>query len=347
MDNSIQLIDVHKTFGDEPVLKKMNLTIKDKEFLTLLGPSGCGKTTTLRLIAGFETPTDGKILLQGKDVSNVPPHKRNVNTVFQKYALFTHMDVFENVAFGLRIKKRPEDEIKSRVIEMLRLVNLSGFERRKVDSLSGGQQQRIAIARALINDPEVLLLDEPLGALDLKLRKEMQTELKRIQKEVGITFVYVTHEQEEALTMSDTIVVMDKGVIQQIGSPIDIYNEPENAFVADFIGESNIIDGIMLDDFRVEFSGREFVCVDKGFEPNEPVDVVVRPEDIEILTPEQGMLTGTVESVVFMGVHYEMMVNTGDFRYMIHSIVERKVGDVVGMGIIPDYIHIMRKTHVS
>ncbi len=347
MANSIELINVTKSFGEEPVLKKMNLSIRDKEFLTLLGPSGCGKTTTLRLIAGFETPTDGKILLHGQDVSNVPPHKRSVNTVFQKYALFTHMDVFENIAFGLRIKKVPEEEIRARVKEMLRLVNLTGFERRTVDSLSGGQQQRIAIARALVNEPEVLLLDEPLGALDLKLRKGMQTELKRIQQEVGITFVYVTHEQEEALTMSDTIVVMDKGIIQQIGSPTDIYNEPENAFVADFIGESNIVDGVMLDDYRVVFSGREFVCVDKGFEKNENIDVVIRPEDIEIVQPEQGMLTGVVESVVFKGVHYEMMVKTDDFRYMIHSIVDRKEGDRVGMSIIPEYIHIMRKSDVS
>ncbi|NLK58098.1 MAG: ABC transporter ATP-binding protein [Tissierellia bacterium] len=347
MDHSIELMDVYKRFGDTEVLQRMNLAIKDKEFLTLLGPSGCGKTTTLRLIAGFETPTDGKILLHGEDVSRVPAHKRSVNTVFQKYALFTHMNVFENIAFGLRIKKRPENEIKERVHEMLRLVNLKGFENRRTDSLSGGQQQRIAIARALVNEPDVLLLDEPLGALDLKLRQGMQRELKRIQESVGITFVYVTHEQEEALTMSDTVVVMNEGRIQQIGTPIDIYNEPENAFVADFIGESNIIDGVMPDDFRVVFSGREFVCVDNGFAKNEAVDVVVRPEDIEISAPEHGMLKGRVSSVVFKGVHYEMMVDTGDFTYMIHSIVERKEGDTVGLSIIPEYIHIMRKTHVS
>lgn len=347
MDHSIELMDVYKRFGDTEVLQRMNLAIKDKEFLTLLGPSGCGKTTTLRLIAGFETPTDGKILLHGEDVSRVPAHKRSVNTVFQKYALFTHMNVFENIAFGLRIKKRPENEIKERVHEMLRLVNLKGFENRRTDSLSGGQQQRIAIARALVNEPDVLLLDEPLGALDLKLRQGMQRELKRIQESVGITFVYVTHEQEEALTMSDTVVVMNEGRIQQIGTPIDIYNEPENAFVADFIGESNIIDGVMPDDYRVVFSGREFVCVDKGFAKNEAVDVVVRPEDIEISAPEHGMLKGRVSSVVFKGVHYEMMVDTGDFTYMIHSIVERKEGDTVGLSIIPEYIHIMRKTHVS
>lgn len=346
--HSIEIIDVTKAFDDEPVLKNLNLNIDDKEFLTLLGPSGCGKTTTLRLIGGFELPTSGTILLQGKDVSKVPPHKRNVNTVFQKYALFPHMNVFENVAFGLRIKKRSESEIKEKVKEMLRLVNLAGFERRTVDSLSGGQQQRIAIARALVNEPEVLLLDEPLGALDLKLRKEMQTELKRIQQSVGITFVYVTHEQEEALTMSDTIVVMNEGRIQQIGSPIDIYNEPENAFVADFIGESNIIDGVMHEDFRVTFSNHTFTCVDAGFEKEESVDVVIRPEDIEIVSPENGMLKGVVESVVFKGVHYEMMVNTGDFSYMIHSIVERQMGDAVGMVIIPEYIHIMKKVrHVS
>lgn len=347
MANSIELINVQKRFGETEVLQCMNLAIKKGEFLTLLGPSGCGKTTTLRLIAGFETPSSGTILLDGEDVSRVPAHKRNVNTVFQKYALFTHMDVFENIAFGLRIKKAPEAEIRSRVEEMLRLVNLKGFERRRVDSLSGGQQQRIAIARALVNEPEVLLLDEPLGALDLKLRQGMQTELKRIQQSVGITFVYVTHEQEEALTMSDTIVVMNNGLIQQIGTPIDIYNEPENAFVADFIGESNIVDGIMAQDYRVIFSGREFVCVDRGFQPNEAVDVVIRPEDIEITAHGQGMLQGTVESVVFKGVHYEMIVATEDFKYMIHSIVERKAGDVVGLSIIPEYIHIMRKTHVS
>lgn len=347
MANSIELIDVQKSFGDTEVLQCMNLSIKKGEFLTLLGPSGCGKTTTLRLIAGFETPTSGKILLDGEDVSRVPAHKRNVNTVFQKYALFTHMNVFENIAFGLRIKKAPEAEIREKVEEMLRLVNLKGFEKRRVDSLSGGQQQRIAIARALVNEPEVLLLDEPLGALDLKLRQGMQTELKRIQQSVGITFVYVTHEQEEALTMSDTIVVMNNGRIQQIGSPIDIYNEPENAFVADFIGESNIVDGVMPEDYRVVFSGREFVCVDHGFSPGEAVDVVIRPEDIEITAPEAGMLRGMVESVVFKGVHYEMLVNTGDFRYMIHSIVERQEGDPVGLHIIPEYIHIMRKSDVS
>lgn len=347
MANSIELINVRKHFGDTEVLQNMNLKIRKGEFLTLLGPSGCGKTTTLRLIAGFETPSAGQILLEGTDVSNVPAHKRNVNTVFQKYALFPHMNVFENVAFGLRIKKRPEDEIKSRVEDMLRLVNLKGFGNRRVDSLSGGQQQRIAIARALVNEPEVLLLDEPLGALDLKLRQGMQSELKQIQQRVGITFVYVTHEQEEALTMSDTIVVMNEGVIQQIGTPIDIYNEPENAFVADFIGESNIVDGVMKADYRAEFSGREFVCVDHGFSPNESVDVVIRPEDIEITEPEAGMLTGKVVSVVFKGVHYEMLVDTGDFRYMIHSIVERQPGDTVGMSIIPEYIHIMRKSHVS
>ncbi len=344
MAGTIELINVHKQFGDNVVLDNLNLTIKDKEFLTLLGPSGCGKTTTLRLIAGFATPDSGTILLNGKDMTNVPPHKRNVNTVFQKYALFTHMNVFENIAFGLRIKKVPETEIKEKVSEMLRLVNLRGFENRSVESLSGGQQQRIAIARALVNEPDVLLLDEPLGALDLKLRQGMQKELKSIQERVGITFVYVTHEQEEALTMSDTIVVMNEGKIQQIGSPLDIYNEPQNAFVADFIGESNIVDGVMLDDYRVVFSGREFVCVDKGFEKDEPVDVVIRPEDIEVVAPENGMLKATVESVVFKGVHYEIMANTGDFTYMIHSILEQQVGDHIGMDIIPEYIHIMRKS---
>ncbi len=347
MKNIVELKDVSKLYDETVALGGIDLVIKKNEFVTLLGPSGCGKTTTLRLIGGFEQPTTGSIFFDDVDITNVPPHKRKVNTVFQRYALFSHLNVFENVAFGLRIKKLSENAIVEKVDKMLSLVNLSGFEKRDINSLSGGQQQRVAIARALVNEPEVLLLDEPLAALDLKLRREMQHELKNMQQQLGITFVFVTHDQEEALSMSDTVVVMNEGRIQQIGTPIDIYNEPENAFVADFIGESNIIDGVMPDDFRVVFSGREFVCVDKGFAKNEAVDVVVRPEDIEISAPEHGMLKGRVSSVVFKGVHYEMMVDTGDFTYMIHSIVERKEGDTVGLSIIPEYIHIMRKTHVS
>ncbi len=356
-DQLILLENVHKDYGGTQVLKNINLYVRNKEFITLLGPSGCGKTTTLRIIGGFETPSEGVVYFAGKKINDVPPHKRQLNTVFQRYALFTHMNVFENIAFGLRIKKFtedesgkrarvpavPEDEIKKRVKRMLELVNLSGYENRQVASLSGGEQQRIAIARALVNHPRVLLLDEPLGALDLKLRKEMQHELKAIQREVGITFVYVTHDQEEALTMSDTVVVMNRGQIQQIGTPQDIYNEPKNAFVADFIGESNIIDGIMNEDKLVTMCGRRFECLDGGFAPNEPVDVVVRPEDIEIVPPEQGQLVGTVESIIFMGVHYEIIVNTPDFEWMIQSITPQNIGDRVGIYLTPDDIHIMRK----
>src|SRR5690554_1641169 len=339
----IDLKNITKRFGSNTVLDNMNLYIRENEFLTLLGPSGCGKTTTLRIIAGFETPTEGKVLFSGKDITEVPPYQRAVNTVFQKYALFPHLNVFENIAFGLKIKKLPKDVIEKKVTEVLKLVNLSGFEKRDIDSLSGGQQQRIAIARALVNEPKVLLLDEPLGALDLKLRKEMQIELKNIQKRVGITFIYVTHDQEEALTMSDTIVVMNEGLIQQIGTPIDIYNEPKNAFVAKFIGESNIIDGIMHNDFIVEFSGKTFDCVDKGFNKKEKVEVVIRPEDLEIVPDSQAKLKGTVESVTFKGVHYEMFVKVDDFHWMVHSTIMKEVGSEIGLNVLPENIHIMKK----
>ena len=340
----IRLENVSKSFDGEQVLKSINLSIKRNEFFTLLGPSGCGKTTMLRIIGGFETADDGNVFFDGVNINDVPPNKRNLNTVFQKYALFPHMNVYENVAFGLKIKKTPKDVIDKKVKEMLALINLKGYEKRSVTSLSGGQQQRVAIARALINEPEVLLLDEPLGALDLKLRKSMQTELKKIQQRLGITFIYVTHDQEEALTMSDTIVVMKGGVIQQMGSPVDIYNEPKNAFVADFIGESNIIDGVMKKDLLVNFAGRDFVCVDKGFEENEPVDVVVRPEDIKSVEDAEGaMLKGHVDSVIFKGVHYEMKVSSDDYVWTVHSTQMAPAGADVGMNIYPDEIHIMRK----
>ncbi|MGN1249751.1 MAG: spermidine/putrescine ABC transporter ATP-binding protein [Candidatus Spyradocola sp.] len=339
----IDLMGVSKTFdGDTEALKPINLYIRKKEFITLLGPSGCGKTTTLRLIAGFETPTTGRILFEGKDITDVPPYKRRVNTVFQKYALFTHMNVYENIAFGLRLKKRPQAEVDQKVTELLHLVGLDGFGKRTVDKLSGGQQQRVAIARALANEPEVLLLDEPLGALDLKLRKEMQVELKNMQQRLGITFIYVTHDQEEALSMSDTIVVMKDGFIQQIGTPTDVYNEPKNAFVADFIGESNIMRGTMIRDELVEFEGRQFPCVDKGFGENVPVDVVVRPEDVKLSEPADGQVSGVVQSVVFKGVHYEMMIKTDAFTWMVHSTQSRQVGQRVGLSVIPFDIHIMK-----
>ncbi len=343
MKNIIELKNIHVSFEGEVILDQFNLNIRDKEFVTLLGPSGCGKTTTLRTIAGFVQPQEGRVLFEGKDISKLPPHKRQVNTVFQRYALFPHYNVFENIAFGLRISKTPESEIKDRVHEMLALVNLKGFEKRNVGSLSGGQQQRVAIARALVNNPKVLLLDEPLGALDLKLRKGMQNELLRIQRQMGITFVYVTHDQEEALTMSDTVVVMKDGIIQQIGTPEDIYNEPINPFVADFIGESNIIPGTMIKDYLVRFEGVEFPCVDAGFGENVPVDVVVRPEDIKIREPEEENLHGIVESVTFKGVHYEMMVRSAGYLWKIHSITCREPGTKIGMKIIPEYIHIMKK----
>ena len=344
----IRLENVTKSFNDEKVLDSITLSIKKNEFFTLLGPSGCSKTTMLRIIGGFETADDGNVFFDGVNINDVPPNKRNLNTVFQKYALFPHMNVYENVAFGLKIKKTPKDEIDKKVKEMLALINLKGYEKRSVSSLSGGQQQRVAIARALINEPEVLLLDEPLGALDLKLRKSMQTELKKIQQRLGITFIYVTHDQEEALTMSDTIVVLKGGVIQQMGSPVDIYNEPTNAFVADFIGESNIIDGIMKKDLLVNFAGRDFVCVDKGFEENEPVDVVVRPEDIKIVENTEGaMLTGHVDSVIFKGVHYEMKISSDGYVWTVHSTQMAPAGSDVGMNIYPDEIHIMRKAEVT
>ncbi len=340
----IRLSDCVMAFDDEVILDHINLYINDKEFLTLLGPSGCGKTTTLRIIGGFLKPTSGDVFFDGVRINDVPPHKRKVNTVFQKYALFPHMNIFENVAFGLRIAKVPERELRRRVSEALELVDLPGYETRSVNALSGGQQQRIAIARAIVNRPQVLLLDEPLGALDLKLRKEMQIELKQIQQQVGITFIYVTHDQEEALTMSDTVVVMNKGVIQQIGTPIDIYNEPKNAFVADFIGESNILDGVMEEDYKVTFAGRTFKCLDKGFTPREEVDVVVRPEDLHLVAPEDGQLSGVVESIVFKGVHYEMQVLSGEDTWLIQSTLFREVGQTVGLTLTPDDIHIMHKS---
>ncbi len=343
MNNIVTLKDIVVEFDGERILDKINLNIKDKEFVTLLGPSGCGKTTTLRIIGGFISPDSGTVMFDGKEINGLPPYKRNVNTVFQRYALFPHLNVYENIAFGLRVQKVPEKEINKRVAEMLKLVNLVGFEKRTVQRLSGGQQQRVAIARALVNHPKVLLLDEPLGALDLKLRKEMQIELKRIQQQLEITFIYVTHDQEEALTMSDTVVVMNGGVIQQIGSPVDIYNEPENAFVADFIGESNILNGLMIKDKLVEISGREFDCVDGGFGENTPVDVVIRPEDITIVPPEQSKLCGVVESVIFKGVHYEMLIDAYDYRWMVHSTKAADKGASVGLSFGPDDIHIMHK----
>ncbi|MBO5092248.1 MAG: ABC transporter ATP-binding protein [Clostridia bacterium] len=343
----VQLIDVAKSFDGEIILDHINLDVYEKEFITLLGPSGCGKTTTLRIIAGFVTPDTGDVLFEDTRINDVPPHKRHVNTVFQKYALFPHLNVYENIAFALRLKKVKEEEIYERVEEMLAMVNLRGFEKKDVNLLSGGQQQRVAIARALINKPKVLLLDEPLGALDLKLRKDMQNELKNIQRKTGITFVYVTHDQEEALSMSDTVVVMADGKIQQIGSPTDIYNEPQNAFVADFIGESNIIDGVMLDDYKVRFSGHEFDCLDSGFGRNEAVDVVVRPEDVDVVPLEKGMLKGTVTSVTFKGVHYEIIVSIKDFKWMIQSTDYVSVGQEIGVYVEPDAIHIMKKSEYS
>ena len=353
----IRLANCTMAFDGEVVLDNINLYINDKEFLTLLGPSGCGKTTTLRIIGGFQEPTSGDVFFDGVRINSIPPHKRAVNTVFQRYALFPHLNVFENIAFGLRIPKvdpetkkkvkLPEQEIHDRVMEMLQVVNLKGFEKRRITQLSGGQQQRVAIARALVNRPKVLLLDEPLGALDLKLRKDMQNELKRIQQSLGITFIYVTHDQEEALAMSDTVVVMDAGRIQQIGTPEDIYNEPKNAFVADFIGESNILDGIMRADGVVEIFNRKFQCLDKGFLPDEPVDVVIRPEDVDIVPEDHGQLKGTVTSVTFKGVHYDTIVDFYGFKWLIQTTDFCPVDSRIGIKIDPDGIHVMKKSQYS
>lgn len=340
---AINLKNICKSYDDTYVLNNLNLQIHKNEFLTLLGPSGCGKTTTLRIIGGFEKADSGTVEFDGVDITQIPPYKREINTVFQKYALFPHLNVGENIDFGLKIKKISEAERNKLRSEMLALVGLSDYEKRRISSLSGGQQQRIAIARALVNRPKVLLLDEPLGALDLKLRKEMQVELKEIQQNVGITFVYVTHDQEEALTMSDTIVVLNEGRIQQIGSPIDIYNEPKNAFVAKFIGESNICDGIMLEDYSVEMLGKKLTCVDKGFERNEAVDVVVRPEDVEVYAKDEGQINAVVESVVFKGVHYEMVIVGEGFRWLVHSTLSRNVDEQISIKVIPENIHIMKK----
>ncbi|MBE6545987.1 MAG: ABC transporter ATP-binding protein [Ruminococcaceae bacterium] len=343
----IELKNICKSFDGEQILSDVNLYINDHEFITLLGPSGCGKTTTLRIIGGFETPDEGDVYFDGERINDVPAYKRNVNTVFQKYALFPHLNVYDNIAFGLKLAKVNKDETRKRVSEMLELVNLRGFERRNVNLLSGGQQQRVAIARALINQPQVLLLDEPLGALDLKLRKDMQVELKNIQAKTGITFIYVTHDQEEALSMSDTVVVMANGKIQQIGTPTDIYNEPINAFVADFIGESNIIDGVMLSDFKVRFAKHTFECLDKGFDTNEPVDVVVRPEDVDVVPVKKGMLCGKVTSVTFKGVHYEIIVDIDGFKWMIQTTDYVAPEAEIGVYIEPDAIHIMKKSEYS
>ena len=347
MSKLIELKGVSKSFDGERVLDGIDLYIRNQEFITLLGPSGCGKTTTLRLINGFEMPDEGQILYNGKPMTDLPPHKRPVNTVFQRYALFPHLNVHDNIAFALKLRKVPQDIIEEKVREMLQLVSLKGFGEKNVNLLSGGQQQRVAIARALINSPQVLLLDEPLGALDLKLRKDMQNELKNIQRQTGITFVYVTHDQEEALSMSDTIVVMENGKIQQIGTPTDIYNEPKNAFVADFIGESNIIDGVMRADRKVFFDGRIFNCLDGGFGKNEPVDVVIRPEDVDVVDPEKGMLRGVATSVTFKGVHWEIIVDINDFKWMIQTTDYVAPGAEIGLYIEPDAIHIMKKSEFS
>ena len=341
-DILIDLVGISKSFGDNNILNNFNLKVKKNEFLTLLGPSGCGKTTIPRIIAGFEHPDQGKIIFDGEDITKQEPYDRKINTVFQKYALFPHLNVFDNIAFGLKIKKVNKKIIKEKVEEVLRIVNLSGFESREIDSLSGGQQQRVAIARALVNEPELILFDEPLGALDLKLRQVMQIELKKIQKKVKSTFIYVTHDQEEALSMSDTIVVMNNGEIQQLGKPIDIYNEPKNAFVAGFIGESNVIEAIMLDDYKVKFLDHTFECVDKGFNKNEEVEVVVRPEDVK-LVKDSGAVEGKVISNVFKGVHYEMEVDIDGYIMLVQSTVSADIGSRVGIIIEPDLIHVMRK----
>ena len=343
----ISLRQVSKAFGGETVLDHIDLDIHGNEFVTILGPSGCGKTTTLRIIGGFETPDEGVVMFENRNIAEVPPYKRNINTVFQRYALFPHLNVYENVAFGLRLKKLPEDEIRKSVKEMLRMVNLTGFERRSPATLSGGQQQRVAIARALVNKPKVLLLDEPLGALDLKLRKDMQRELKSMQRLTGITFIYVTHDQEEALSMSDKVIVMANGKIQQIGTPVEIYNEPKNSFVADFIGESNIVDGIMQKDFLVSFAGQTFECTDKGFAKGEPVDVVIRPEDIDLVPVSESMLTGKVTQTTFKGDYYEIIADVDNFKWMIESTDCVEVGATIGLSIDPYEIHVMKKSEYS
>ena len=347
MKKIIELKNISKSFDGEKVLDNISLDIYDNEFITLLGSSGCGKTTTLRIIGGFEAPDSGDVFFMGERINDLPPHKRNVNTVFQRYALFPHLNVYENIAFPLREKKEKRDVIDQKVHEVLELVALKGFEKRNVNTLSGGQQQRVAIARAIINRPKVLLLDEPLAALDLKLRKDMQQELKNLQKATGITFVFVTHDQEEALSMSDTVVVMSEGRIQQIGTPVDIYNEPKNAFVADFIGESNILDGLMLADRLVAFSGQRFNCVDSGFDKREPVDVVIRPEDVDIVPEEKGMLKGVVTSVTFLGVHYEIIVDIDGFKWMIQTTDFVDVDEHIGIYLEPDAIHVMHKSEYS
>ena len=341
--NLIDLVNISKSYDGTLVLDDLNLSIHENEFVTLLGPSGCGKTTTLRILGGFETPDKGSVIFDGKDITNLPPNKRALNTVFQKYALFTHMTIAENIAFGLKIKGKSQSYIKDKIKYALKLVNLEGYENRSPDSLSGGQQQRIAIARAIVNEPKILLLDEPLGALDLKLRQSMQYELMRLKNELGITFLYVTHDQEEALTMSDTIVVMNQGYIQQIGSPEAIYNEPENAFVADFIGDSNIIPSTMLDDRLVNILGANFACVDTGFGHNKPVDVVIRPEDVELVEPSQGTIQGVVTHLIFKGVHYEMEIMANGFEWLVHSTTLFPVGKEVGIRVDPFNIQIMNK----
>lgn len=349
--NIIQLKNITKKFGDDVVLDNISLDIRDKEFITFLGPSGCGKTTTLRIIAGFLAADSGQVLFEGTDIGSLPAHKRQVNTIFQRYQLFPHLNVYENIAFGLRCKKGSkklkEKDISQKVKQMLNLVNLNGFERRDIASLSGGQQQRVAIARALAVEPRVLLLDEPLAALDLKLRKDMQVELKNIQKSLGITFIFVTHDQQEALSMSDRVVVMNEGKIQQIGAPIDIYNEPKNAFVADFIGESNILDGVMLDDFKAQFSGAVFQCLDKGFAQGEQVDIVVRPEDVDVVPYGEGEISGVITSNTFKGIHFEMIVDIQNFKWMIQTTDYYPVGTKIGIDIEPDAIHVMKKSKYS
>lgn len=343
MSKLIHAKNVVKSYNDNTVVNNVSVWVKEKEFLTILGPSGCGKTTILKILGGFVQPDEGKVIFNDNDITAVPPYEREINTVFQKYALFPHMNVFENIAFGLKIKKLKKEEVSQRVKKILYLVNLSGFENRLINQLSGGQQQRIAIARALVNEPKVLLLDEPLGALDLKLRKEMQVELKNMQKKLGITFIYVTHDQEEALTMSDKIIVMNDGIVQQVGEPKDIYNEPANAFVAKFIGESNIFDGIMIDDYLVEIFDRQLKCLDANFNKNELVDVVIRPEDFKIVEPDQGFIKGIVDAVVFKGVHYEIVVKAEKYLFTIHTTKESKVKDEVGLQLTPNDLHIMRK----